>query len=251
MNEKRRQGMKVKKLLGILFAGIMVTSLLSGCNLEEEQAKPNKSIPMMKPLSGNQISFDHQIGNSTITTSYDLGNYRLENWRITDSKAINMKVAVKKEQQGTEILVEHVHADVSIKASAAQLNGLTQDSMDNSYHGTSQDGFFINYKYNYSNIFAVEGFSKDIISGWTFYCGDYGTGEVTSQRLTEGNLLAHGTYGSQLSVVYNFLVKNPGEDKYHVESVVDELIIPTDSSIKQAQEKAKKAKEEKQKKDQK
>jgi hypothetical protein len=228
--------MRIKKMMSVVFTGALTAILLAGCS-DGETVKPNKNIPMMKPLTGNRLSFDHQVGNSTITTTYDLGNYKLENWRITDSKTINMKVAVKNEQAGTQILVEHIHADVSIKASDPQLNGLTQDSMDNQYHGTSQDGFFINDKYNYSNVFAVEGFSKDIISGWTFYAGDYGNGQVNSERLTEGTLSDNGAYGSQLSVVYNLLVKNKGEEKYHIESFVDELIIPTATYTKKHKDK--------------
>lgn len=222
--------MNSKKILNFAFVGIIATGILSACGEPEETVAPNKDIPVMQPLSGNKISFDHQIGNSVISTTYDLGNYKLENWRITDSKTINMTVSVKSEPNGTEILLDHVHADVSIKATDPQLNGLTQDSMDNQYHGTSQDGFFINPTYNYNNIFAVEGFSKDIIDGWSFYAGDYGEGELESKRLTEGNLTSRGAYGSELSIVYNFLVKNPGDGKYHIESAVDQLIIPTASS---------------------
>ena len=236
--------------MSIVFAGVIATGILSACGMEPpETVKPNKNIPIMQPLTGNQISFDHQIGgNITITTSYDLGNYKLETWRITDSKTISMKVSVKSEPNGTEILVDHVHSDVSIKATDPQLNGLTQDSMDNQYHGTSQDGFFINPTYNYNNVFAVEGFSKDIISGWGFYVGDYGESELDSKRLTEGNLTSAGAYGSQLSVVYNFLVKNPGENKYHIESVVDELIIPTATYIKNQEDQQKKKEEKKNRK---
>lgn len=57
--------------------------------------------------------------------------------------------------------------------------------MDDSYHGTSQDGFWINEKYPYQNKFAIEGFSKDLIDGWTFVCGSYGYGSISQERLTE------------------------------------------------------------------
>jgi hypothetical protein len=224
------------KLLGVAVVTILIVSLLSGCSLPQPETVPvDKSIPTMQKLQGNKISFEHEVGGSTITTSYDLGDYKLENWRITDSKSINLTVRVKEDQKGTEILVEHIHADLSIKSTDPQLNGLTQDSMDNSYHGTSQDGFLVNKKYSYSNIFAVEGFSKDIIEGWSFYCGDYGVGTIDSRRLTEGNLLKAGTYGSQLAIVYNFIVKNPGDEKYHVESLEDRIIIPTLAIIQAAQ----------------
>jgi hypothetical protein len=218
---------KSKMCIAAISFLLIFNLVLSGCTFEEEVIPIDQSVPTMKKLSGNKISFDHEISGSIITTSYDLGEYKLENWRVTDSKSINVNVAVKELAKGTELLVEHVHADASIKSTDPQLNGLTQDSMDNSYHGTSQDGFLINEKYSYSNIFAIEGFSKDIINGWMFYAGDYGSGSISSKRLTEGSLLKSGTYGSQLTVVYNFLVKKTGDEKYHIESLEDRIIIPT------------------------
>lgn len=209
--------------------------MLTGCG-EVEVVPVDKEVPIIEDLSGNEISFEHQLGDNIIVTNYNLGDYKLENWRITDSKSINIDVIAKQMAPGTEILLEHLHADVSIKSTNPQLNGLTQDSMDNSYHGTSQDGFLINEKYSYNNIFAIEGFSKDIIDGWMFVAGDYGSGEVTSKRLTEKTLLEEGSYGSQLTVVYNFLVKNEGETKYHIESLQDRIMIPT-TKLKEIQEK--------------
>lgn len=240
-----------KSWMGLCSAVLLIATLLSGCTFPEPETIPvDRNIPTMESLSGNQVSFQHEVEGNIITTSYNLGDYKLENWRVTDSKQIHIEVGVKEEQKGTEILVEHLHADVSIKSTDPQLNGLTQDSMDNSYHGTSQDGFLINSKYKYSNIFAVEGFSKDIIDGWIYYCGDYGSGSITSKRLTEGNLLKAGTYGSQLSIVYNLLIKNPGDDKYHVTSIEDRIIIPTAASIQAKIEAEKQKQEQEQKKQQ-
>ncbi|MBP1309109.1 uncharacterized lipoprotein YehR (DUF1307 family) [Paenibacillus sp. 1182] len=224
---------KLKSLI-ICITLSLLTFALSGCT--PEVVPVDVTVPVMKKLSGDKMTFTHELNGNTITTSYDLGGYKLENWRITDSKSINISVGVKKKNTGSEILVEHVHADVSIKSTDPQLNGLTQDTMDNSYHGTSQDGFFINEKYSYANIFAIEGFSKDIIDGWMFYQGDYGNGQMLTKRLTENTLLESGTYGSQITVVYNLLVKNPGDDKYHIESLEDRILIPTAAVIQASKE---------------
>ncbi|MFU1798191.1 hypothetical protein ACM1RC_30345 [Paenibacillus azoreducens] len=216
----------MKRKLVIAAAALAVLFVLAGCG-EKEQVPVNKELPRMNPYTGNKITFDHEVGGSKVTTSYDLGSYKLENWRITDTKSVTFSVGVKKAQAGTELLVEHVHSVVAIKATSPQLNGLTQDSMDNSYHGTSQDGFLINPKYPYSNVFAIDGFSKDLIDGWMFAVGDYGEGRITQKRLTEGNLRDSGAYGSEVVFIYNLLVKAPGDDKYHVETLEDRFIVPT------------------------
>lgn len=119
---------------------------------------------------------------------------------------------------------------MSLKSTNPQLDGLSQDSMDDSYHGTSQDGFWINEKYPYQNKFAIEGFSKDLIDGWTFVCGSYGYGSISQERLTEKNLTTYGkVYANKMQVVYDILIKYPKEDFYHVVSVLDEFLIPISS----------------------
>ena len=131
--------------------------------------------------------------------------------------------------EGATVLIEHVHIDMSLKSTDPQLDGLSQDNMDDSYHGISQDGFFISDKYQYQNKFAVEGFSKDLIDGWTFVCGSYGSGSITEERLTEKNLVKYGNvYANKMQVVYDVLVKYADEDFYHVVSVLDEFLIPVE-----------------------
>ena len=147
----------------------------------------------------------------------------------TDFNSDLLTAKVKNVPKGATVLIEHVHVDISLKSTNPQLDGLSQDYMDDSYHGTSQDGFFISDKYQYQNKFAVEGFSKDLIDGWEFVCGSYGSGSVSQQRLTEGNLVLYGdVYANKMQVVYDVLVKYEGEEFYHVVSVLDEFLIPVE-----------------------
>lgn len=107
--------------------------------------------------------------------------------------------------------------------------------MDDSYHGVSQDGFFISDKYQYQNKFAVEGFSKDLIDGWMFICGSYGYNYINQERLTEKNLIQYGkVYANKMQVVYDVLVKYADEDFYHVVSVLDEFLIPVEYEAEKA-----------------
>ncbi|WP_054029152.1 hypothetical protein [Bacillus sp. FJAT-28004] len=237
------QPLKIRKMVGFALLAMFTTVILTSCTLVEEVIPIDESLPRMEELEGSKISFEHTKDGNTFVTSYDLGDYKLEDWKITDSKSIHFNIGVKEQAESTELLVHHVHADISIKSTDPQLNGITQDSMDNSYYGTTQDGFFISPEYMYSNIFAIEGFSEDIIAGWSFYAGGYGNGEISSKRLTEGSLLKAGSYGSQLSVVYNILVKGKDQSKYHVITLEDRIIIPTLAAIKanEEQEQAKAA----------
>lgn len=214
----------MKRYLITLITIVLVFGLV-GCHTET--VPEEKNLEVLNTLDGSTLEKTHEIEDLKFITTYDTGDYDLSRWRITDSKTINMTAKVTNVPEGTTILIEHVHIDMSLKSTNPQLDGLSQDSMDDSYHGTSQDGFWINEKYPYQNKFAIEGFSKDLIDGWTFVCGSYGSGSISQERLTEKNLTTYGkVYANKMQVVYDILIKYPKEDFYHVVSVLDEFLIP-------------------------
>ena len=215
----------MKRYLITLITIVLVFGLV-GCHTET--VPEEKNLEVLNTLDGSTLEKTHEIEYLKFITTYDTGDYDLSRWRITDSKTINMTAKVTNVPEGATILIEHVHIDMSLKSTNPQLDGLSQDSMDDSYHGTSQDGFWINEKYPYQNKFAIEGFSKDLIDGWTFVCGSYGYGSISQERLTEKNLTTYGkVYANK--IVYDILIKYPKEDFYHVVSVLDEFLIPISS----------------------
>lgn len=214
----------MKRYLITLITIVLVFGLV-GCHTET--VPEEKNLEVLNTLDGSTLEKTHEIEDLKFITTYDTGDYDLSRWRITDSKTINMTAKVTNVPEGATILIEHVHIDMSLKSTNPQLDGLSQDSMDDSYHGTSQDGFWINEKYPYQNKFAIEGFSKDLIDGWTFVCGSYGYGSISQERLTEKNLTTYGkVYANKMQVVYDILIKYPKEDFYHVVSVLGEFLIP-------------------------
>jgi len=216
---------KSKKAVLLLFGVFLIGNFLVGCAIEEQTPR-EISLPKMDVLQGNVLELMHDVEGFKFKTFYNSEDYKFDRWRITDSKNIKMKAIVEGLEEGAEVLIEHVHVDISLKSTSPQLDGLTQDSMDDTYHGFSQDGFLVTGKYPYENIFAIEGFSKDIMEGWNFYCGEYGSGSINSSRLSEETLVRDGTYANKLTVVYDLLIKNKGEDKYHTRCIVDEILIP-------------------------
>ena len=217
----------MKRYLITLITIVLVFGLV-GCHTET--VPEEKNLEVLNTLDGSTLEKTHEIEYLKFITTYDTGDYDLSRWRITDSKTINMTAKVTNVPEGATILIEHVHIDMSLKSTNPQLDGLSQDSMDDSYHGTSQDGFWINEKYPYQNKFAIEGFSKDLIDVDAFVCGSYGYGSISQERLTEKNLTTYGkVYANKMQVVYDILIKYPKEDFYHVVSVLDEFLIPISS----------------------
>lgn len=218
----------MKRYFALVLMVVLLTFSLTGC-MEVETVPEEKNLEVLNALKGSTLEKTHEIEGIEFITTYNTGEYDLSRWRITDSKVINMTAEVTNVPEGATVLIEHVHIDMSLKSTNPQLDGLSQDYMDDSYHGTSQDGFFISDKYQYQNKFAVEGFSKDLIDGWMFVCGSYGSGSITQERLTEKNLVQYGNvYANKMQVVYDVLVKYADEDFYHVVSVLDEFLIPVE-----------------------
>lgn len=216
----------MKRYLVTVFMAIVLTFCLVGCS-DYETVPVEKDLEVLNTLSGSKLEKRHDIEGFEFITTYDTGNYDLSRWRITDSKLINMSATVSNLPEGTTVLIEHVHIDMSLKSTDPQLDGLSQDNMDDSYHGTSQDGFYVSQDYPYQNKFAVQGFSKDLIDGWAFVVGSYGSGSITQERLTERNLVEYGdVYANKMQVVYDILIKYPGDEYFHVVSVEDEFLIP-------------------------
>lgn len=220
-----------KRYLAILAACTLALGI-TGCEPVEEVPE-DKKLEKLETLSGNSLEKTHDIDGMKLTTTYNTGDYNLKRWRITDSKAINMTAKLSNIPEGATVLIEHVHIDMSLKSKDPQLDGLAQDSMDDSYHGKSQDGFFINEKYEYENTFAIEGFSKELMDGWMFITGSFGAESVSNERLTEDNLIRYGkVYANKMQVIYDVLVKYEGEEFYHVESITDEFLIPVKNEDK-------------------
>ena len=222
----------MKRYLTLVLITIVLVFGLTGCT-EPETVPEEKNLSVLNPLNGNTLEKTHKIDDGLeFITTYDTGDYNLSRWRVTDSKVVNMAAKVTNVPQGATVLIEHVHIDMSLKSTDPQLDGLSQDYMDDSYHGTSQDGFFVSEKYQYQNKFAVEGFSKDLIDGWMFACGSYGSGSITEERLTEKNLVQYGNvYANKMQVVYDVLIKYADEDFYHVVSILDEFLIPVEYEV--------------------
>lgn len=223
----------MKRYLALVLIAVVFVFGLTGCG--EETVPKEKNLEVLDTLNGSTLEKTHEFEGLEFITTYNTGDYDLSRWRITDSKVINMTAEVTNVPEGATVLIEHVHIDMSLKSTNPQLDGLSQDYMDDSYHGTSQDGFFISNKYQYQNKFAVEGFSKDLIDGWMFVCGSYGSGSITQERLTEKNLIQYGNvYANKMQVVYDLLVKYADEDFYHVVSVLDEFLIPVEYEAEKA-----------------
>lgn len=159
-------------------------------------------------------------------------DYDVKSWRITDSKTLAFSAHIDGElPAGATVLIEHVHVDVNLDARIGGIDGMPQDSMDDSLHTGTEEGFLISSQYPYEEVFAIEGLSKTFIDGWGFVSGGNGYSEVHEKPLTENSLRNNGKVeGNKFQFVYDVLVKYDGEQNFHKRIVVDEFIVPVGGS---------------------
>ena len=93
------------------------------------------------------VSDDHVVESITLNTYFKLSG-DFTNWKVTGNKAIDIQLRCLENPDNATILVEHLHADIIIESTKSGFDELTQDSMDDSFHGI-QGGFLITTNYSY------------------------------------------------------------------------------------------------------
>lgn len=222
---------KTKLFLRILLLVALALLTIGASECAPEAAPVEKGVPVLRnDLAGGDLEIKNPIPgeNFVFVTKYST-DYDTTRWRITDYKTLRMEAwidVVDPSQDAPQVFVEHVHVDCSIQSRLAGVDGLPQDSMDDSVHAGDQAGFWITEEYPYENVFIIEGYSKTLIDGWGFVSGGSGVTSLSEDRLTEKVLVQEGkAYASKISVVYDLLIKYPGEDYFHTRSIVNELLI--------------------------
>lgn len=227
-----------KKIMAVCLAASLV-STLTGCQ-DLNYIEPDTSTDTIQieqtagdvktPSLSQEIPVKDE--DFSLVCTYDINKKVLENWRVTDSKDVGMDVHTKNLPKGYDCYIDHVHADISLKATTAQINGISQDSMDDTFHGQNQDGFGVGNDMHYYNIFNIDGYTDQFYQIWGHAFGSYGHVSSSYQRLTEYNILKVGTYAEQLTVVYDISIKKPGSNKLYTKSVISKILIPVSGAEK-------------------
>ena len=217
-----------KKLNKIMMCLMIVLILsLSGCEsetIEKDTTTDSINVNVEKPKLEQELEINGE--DFKLKCNYTVKGYNISKWRVTDSKNIGMEVQTIGLPDGYEVYIDHVHADILLKSTSPQINGITQDTMDDIYHGLNQDGFWIDDNNSYYNIFSIEGYTDQFYQLWGYAFSDFGVVDSTYKRLTEKNILNLGTYAEKLAVVYDISIKKPGNDKLYTKSVSSEILIP-------------------------
>lgn len=161
-----------------------------------------------------------------LIAEYQCDDEAKREWRVTSDKYLYLNVYTKGLPEGTEVYIDNIHIDTSIKSEYACMDGILQDTMDDRIHNSLMLGFPINDTTHYYGVNAIEGCNDTFIKG-TFY-GYYGYahGEVSEERYTEKDYKQLGVYANKFQIVYDLLVKGANDNDYHNVSVNTDFLVP-------------------------
>lgn len=224
-----------KKKITLLAAVLATAAMFTGCTIENEYVPVDTEVQVMETNDIGVPSLSQTLDipdeDFKLVCEYGTNGYDLNNWRVTDPKQVSMKVHTQGLPDGYDVVIDHVHADISLLSISPQINGITQDSMDDTFHGQTQDGFAISNDTDYYNVFAIEGYTSQFYELWGCAFGQYGSLSSSYERLTENNIIQVGTYGEKISIVYDISIKKPGSDKYYTKSVMSTLGVPVSQKL--------------------
>ncbi len=128
-----------KKKITLLAVVLATAAMFTGCTIEDEYVPVDTEVQVMEINDMGVPSLSQTLDipdeDFKLVCEYGTNGYDLDNWRVTDPKQISMKVHTQGLPDGYDIVIDHVHTDISLLSTSPQINGINQDSMDDTFHG--------------------------------------------------------------------------------------------------------------------
>lgn len=235
---KKVKNLKVRALAFTLAFGTLVT--VSGCSKElaaQEDYDIVQSVDSDDDLSRGLVqTLDVPGQKFKLITEYACDDEAKREWRITSDKFLYFNAKTEGLPEGTEVYIDNIHIDTSIKSKYASVDGIIQDTMDDHVHSSQLIGFPISDTTMYYGVNAVEGSNETFIKGTVHaYNGYYGytSSTITEKRFTESDYKYLGVYANKIQIVYDLLVKGPNDKDFSNVSVSTDFLVPiTNAEIK-------------------
>lgn len=168
--------------------------------------------------------------NFKLVAKYACDDESKREWRITSDKFLYFSVCTDGLLDDTEVYIDNIHIDTSIKSKYAAMDGVIQDSMDDHVHSSQLIGFPVSDNTVYYGVNAIEGCNEKFIKGSFYGFNGYSSGSVSERRYSENDYLELGVYANKIQIVYDLLVKGPNDKDFTNISVSTDFLVPITSS---------------------
>lgn len=235
-----------KKLTSFLLAGAITLSTvtITGCipktdetsNTKQETPTPEVVEYDIVDSSDIKEAFKTQVidvpgEDFKLIIEYRLDPETKKEWHTTADKKIYTTVYTEGLPNNTKVYIDNIHTDVKLISTYPEMNGITQDSIDDEIHNSLMYGFPISDTTKYRAINIIEGQTISFISS-PAYGSDTTEKSISEERYTEDDYLKRGVYANKISSLYGLLIQKDNEEPYGVD-VSSEVIVLVTNTITQ------------------
>lgn len=225
-----------KGVFAIGLSTLLITGMFTGCytTVTDDATAIYDTIDS----TGENITIEPQVldvpgEDFKLVVEYSLDDNASKKWKITDNKKITTTVYTQGLEEGTKVYIDNVHTDTTLVATKEQLNGITQDTMDDRIHNSLMYGFPIDDKTPLVCINEIEGQNDTFISGYTYGVNGVHSGSFTEKRYEEEEYLEEGVYANKISSSYGLLIQKGDNEPYGVDVSSDVVVIACNTIVKE------------------
>lgn len=215
LNNEKTKSM-IKKASCVLVAGAM-TFCLTGCMEREVSTNANTSYDIIDTTSNEGLEngitqiIDVPGESFKLVVNYECELKDGEKWTVTSDKKLNIEIRTDGLPADTEVYIDNVHTDTTICSYYPQVDGVTQDTMDDRIHNAQMLGFPISDSNAYVGINQIEGQNETFIRGFVHGYIGYSSGTIEEKRFLESDYLEKAVYANKITSVIDLIVVN-GEE---------------------------------------
>ena len=210
LNNERTKG-TLKKVGAVLLVGAMVFTL-TGCMEREVSTNANTSYDVIDTTSNEALEkgitqiIDVPGESFKLVVNYQCELQEDERWTVTSDKQINTEIRTDGLPAGTQVYIDNVHTDTTICSYYPQVDGVTQDTMDDRIHNAQMLGFPISDSNAYVGINQIEGQNETFISGFVHGYNGYSSGSVSEKRFLESDYLEKAVYANKITSIIDLII---------------------------------------------
>lgn len=208
-NDKTKNALK--KVGAVVVVGAMVFTL-TGCMEREVSTNANTSYDVIDTTSNealeNGITQVLEVPGESfkLVVNYQCELQDDEKWTVTSDKKINIEIRTDGVVNDTQVYIDNVHTDTTICSYYPQVDGVTQDTMDDRIHNSQMLGFPISDSNAYIGINQIEGQNETFISGFVHGYNGYTNGSVSEKRFLESDYLEKAVYANKITSVIDLII---------------------------------------------
>lgn len=210
LNNERTKG-ALKKAGAVLVVGAMVFTL-TGCMEREVSTNANTSYDVIDTTSNEALEngitqiIDVPGESFKLVVNYQCELQEDERWTVTSDKQINTEIRTDGLPVGTQVYIDNVHTDTTICSYYPQVDGVTQDTMDDRIHNAQMLGFPISDSNAYVGINQIEGQNETFISGFVHGYNGYSSGSISEKRFLESDYLEKAVYANKITSIIDLII---------------------------------------------